>query len=130
MTGCSPIRGAIEVAGPGAGRPRITMRVGADEPILAGHFPGLPIFPGVAVVEFVRRGALATLAEPSRPGRRWVLSGIGSVRFLAPVFPGDILTADLSWSGEGTTRRCAASVTTGRGEVARAKLTFTERGAA
>ena len=53
----------------------------ADHPSLSGHFPGAPIVPGVVVLEEVA----AALAE-WRPDSR--LTGIPSVKFIAPIKPG------------------------------------------
>src|SRR5437762_14136205 len=53
----------------------------ADHPSLAGHFPGAPIVPAVVVLEEVA----AALAE-WRQGSE--LTGIPSVKFIAPIKPG------------------------------------------
>jgi 3-hydroxyacyl-[acyl-carrier-protein] dehydratase len=53
----------------------------ADHPSLAGHFPAAPIVPGVVVLEEVA----AALAE-WRKGSH--LTGIPSVKFIAPIKPG------------------------------------------
>lgn len=73
---------------PGGVRARLAIR--SDEEALAGHFPGLPIFPGVFILESVLQ-ALSTAYE--RPVR---LRELRSVRFLAPLLPGDELTLDIS----------------------------------
>jgi 3-hydroxyacyl-[acyl-carrier-protein] dehydratase len=61
------------------------LRIDADDPNLRGHFPGLPVLPGVFVVEALCQ-AMALAAEGAR------LRAIGSVRFLAPLLAGDELT--------------------------------------
>jgi 3-hydroxyacyl-[acyl-carrier-protein] dehydratase len=53
----------------------------ADHPSLAGHFPGAPIVPGVVVLDEVA-AALADWRKESR------LTGIPSVKFIAPITPG------------------------------------------
>jgi 3-hydroxyacyl-[acyl-carrier-protein] dehydratase len=53
----------------------------ADHPSLAGHFPGVPIVPGVVVLDEV----VAALAEWRAESR---LTGIPSVKFIAPIKPG------------------------------------------
>lgn len=70
-----------ETTGPG----RATSRFPLDpaEPLLAGHYPGFPIFPGVCLVECAHRTSLAALDGPGR------LTEVESARFLGPVFPGD-----------------------------------------
>jgi 3-hydroxyacyl-[acyl-carrier-protein] dehydratase len=61
------------------------LRIDAGDPNLRGHFPGLPVLPGVFVVEALCQ-AMALAAEGAR------LRAIGSVRFLAPLLAGDELT--------------------------------------
>jgi 3-hydroxyacyl-[acyl-carrier-protein] dehydratase len=90
--------------------------VAADDPVFAGHFPGLPILPGVGVVEFAHRAASATASGAPR------LAAIESTRFLRPTFPGVTLTFHLTWDGP----RCAAVVTDADGVVARIKLRYEE----
>jgi 3-hydroxyacyl-[acyl-carrier-protein] dehydratase len=55
--------------------------VPADHPSLAGHFPGAPIVPGVVVLDEVA----AALSEWRKESR---VTGISSVKFLAPIKPG------------------------------------------
>ncbi len=93
--------------------------VSPDEPTFAGHYPDFPVLPGACVVEHVRLAALAVLAN-----RGWRLAAIESSRFLRPVLPGDQLDLSLVWSGQGRVRRCAATVTTGRGPAVRTRLRF------
>lgn len=68
----------------------VTARVAVRAGELGGHFPGLPIFPGVYVIEALSQ-AMAVVAEPESPGRPR-LAVLRSVRFLAPLFGGDVLT--------------------------------------
>jgi len=96
--------------------------VGGTEKVFAGHFPGFPIFPGVCVVEYVQRGALATLPEPGS-----ALAAVESARFLGPVFPGSTLSCEFTWLRDDATGgwRCRAEATTERGLAARVRLRFT-----
>lgn len=51
----------------------------------AGHFPGLPILPGVVQIDWVVR-----LASEYVPGVR-TLTSIDKLKFMAPVPPGAVL---------------------------------------
>jgi 3-hydroxyacyl-[acyl-carrier-protein] dehydratase len=66
---------------------RIVRRVdvGADHPAFAGHFPGRPVWPGVALVAEVLEAARA---EPELARRIGSAPRLGVVKFLAPVLPG------------------------------------------
>jgi len=61
----------------------------ADHPSLAGHFPGNPIVPGVVVLEEVA----AVLGE-WRHGSQVI--GIPSVKFIAPIKPGQSFVVGLN----------------------------------
>jgi len=56
-----------------------------DHPAFAGHFPGMPILPGVVLLDVT----LHAMAEAAgiEPGT----CEIGSVKFLSPAKPGDAL---------------------------------------
>ena len=61
----------------------------ADDPSLPGHFPGAPLVPGVVILDEV----VAALAEWRQNSQ---LSGIPSVKFLAPLKPEQPFTISLS----------------------------------
>jgi hypothetical protein len=61
----------------------------ADHPSLPGHFPGAPLVPGVVILDEV----IAALDEWRRDSQ---LSGIRSVKFLAPLKPEQAFTISLS----------------------------------
>ena len=64
-----------------------TKLVSANEPYFAGHFPGLPVVPGVLLCE-----ALAQLGAAVVPDDGPVaLRGVQRARFRRPVVPGDAL---------------------------------------
>ena len=60
----------------------------ADHPSLPGHFPGAPLVPGVVILDEV----VAAVDEWRRDSQ---LSGVRSVKFLAPLKPGQPFTISL-----------------------------------
>jgi 3-hydroxyacyl-[acyl-carrier-protein] dehydratase len=66
-----------------------------NEPFFLGHFPELPIMPGVLIIEAMAQttGLLAGQSAPDvlGPGRTYYLVGLDNVRFKKPVVPGDKL---------------------------------------
>jgi 3-hydroxyacyl-[acyl-carrier-protein] dehydratase len=67
----------------------------ADHPSLPGHFPGAPLVPGVIILDEV----VAALDEWRRDSQ---LSGIRSVKFLAPLKPEQPFTISLSATSKDT----------------------------
>jgi 3-hydroxyacyl-[acyl-carrier-protein] dehydratase len=66
--------------------------VTGDEPFLAGHFPGNPVFPGVLQLEaLAQTGAIAVLADARYAGKLPLFGGVEDVRFRRVVRPGDEL---------------------------------------
>ena len=87
---------AVEAFEPGS---TITARyrVTGDEPFLAGHFPGNPVFPGVIQLEaLAQAGAIAVLADDRYAGRLPLFGGVEKVRFRRLVQPGDDLVLDVT----------------------------------
>ena len=66
--------------------------VDAAESYLAGHYPGFRILPGVFVIECVRQAVSAAFGD----GTPIRLRQLSSVRFLAPLLPGDELRLEIS----------------------------------
>ena len=66
-----------------------------NEPFFQGHFPGVPVMPGVLIIEaLAQAGGLLVLHgfDPSETaGKLFLFSGLEKVRFRRPVFPGDRL---------------------------------------
>jgi 3-hydroxyacyl-[acyl-carrier-protein] dehydratase len=63
-----------------------------NEPCFTGHFPGLPIFPGVLIIEGMAQTAGAMVSAILPPGPKEVyFMTINDVKFRKPVSPGDCL---------------------------------------
>ncbi len=73
--------------------------VSFNEPFFQGHFPHLPIFPGVLIMEALAQatGLLAALSDESLgKGMTYYLAGIDNARFKRPVGPGDQLKLEVT----------------------------------
>lgn len=72
-----------------------------NEPFFTGHFPELPIMPGVLIIEALAQttGLLASETAPDVLGKGMVyyLVGLDKVRFKRPVVPGDRLMLEASY---------------------------------
>jgi len=75
--------------------------VTVNEPFFAGHFPGLPIMPGVLIVEAIAQagGALLLTEVEDRENKVMVFTGIERARFRRPVGPGDQLRLEVEVKG-------------------------------
>ena len=63
-----------------------------NEPVLTGHFPGNPLFPGVYMIEALAQLGGTTVLEPGEFSRKTpYLAGIEKAKFRRPVVPGDCL---------------------------------------
>ncbi len=64
-----------------------------NEPFFAGHFPGMPIMPGVLIVEAIAQagGALLLTESEDRSNKVIMFTTIERAKFRRPVVPGDQL---------------------------------------
>lgn len=63
-----------------------------DEPFFQGHFPGIPIMPGVLIVEaMAQAGGFLALKEAGDGKQIAYFAGIDQCKFRRPVVPGDQL---------------------------------------
>jgi 3-hydroxymyristoyl/3-hydroxydecanoyl-(acyl carrier protein) dehydratase len=72
--------------------------VPADSLWFAGHFPGTPILPGVAILALVEDAI--SIAE-QKEGKQVVPTGVGRVRFRLPVKPDDRMLIEISREEKG-----------------------------
>ena len=72
-----------------------------NEPFFAGHFPTLPIMPGVLIVEAIAQagGALLLTEVEDRQDKVMVFTGIERAKFRRPVSPGDQLRLEVEVKG-------------------------------
>ena len=73
-----------------------------NEPFFQGHFPGIPIMPGVLMIEAMAQagGALLLTEVEDRTDKVIMFTGIEKARFRRPVVPGDQLRIEvemLAW---------------------------------
>jgi 3-hydroxyacyl-[acyl-carrier-protein] dehydratase len=79
---------------------RALKNVTINEPFFQGHFPGVPVMPGVLIAEAMGQagGVLAYVSYPEETAQSHLiyLTGMDKVRFRKPVVPGDQLVMALT----------------------------------
>ena len=72
--------------------------VTANEPYFTGHFPGIPIMPGVLIVEAMAQcGGILFLHElEGKETKLFYFGGVDKARFRRPVVPGDQLILEVT----------------------------------
>ncbi len=72
--------------------------VTVNEPFFPGHFPGVPVMPGVLIVEALAQagGIMVLHDDPHRENRLIYFTGIDKCRFRRPVVPGDQLLLEVT----------------------------------
>jgi beta-hydroxyacyl-ACP dehydratase FabZ len=68
-----------------------------NEPFFQGHFPGIPIMPGVLIIEAMAQvgGVLVFKTLPDREKKLVFFAAIKNARFRKPVVPGDQLRIEM-----------------------------------
>lgn len=97
-----------------------------NEGFFQGHYPGMPIMPGVLIVEaMAQAGAVILLTDPKYAGMVPVIGAIDDVKLRRPVVPGDTLVTDveLLWLRNGIGRIRAVG-TVGEEVAAQMEMTF------
>jgi len=113
-------------------RIRALKNVTVNEPYFTGHFPGIPVMPGVMILEAMGQagGLLIDASRPADENELLYFSGMDRVRFRRPVVPGDQLILEARLLKLRTrTAKIAATATVAGHLAAEAELmaTFGER---
>lgn len=75
---------------------RALKNVTINEAFFQGHYPGMPVMPGVLILEsMAQAGAALMLTDPTKQGRMPLVGAFDDVRFKRPVVPGDQLITDV-----------------------------------
>lgn len=62
-----------------------------NEPFFPGHFPGLPVMPGVLQVEAMAQAACLAYYRRGDPEMDFFIASCDNAKFRRPVVPGDVL---------------------------------------
>jgi len=102
--------------------------ISINEGFFSGHFPGLPVMPGVLIIEAMAQASIIMLYSPKEGGAdnkaAYYLASV-KMRFLHPVTAGDQLRIEVEpikiVSGAGLVK---AKATAGDKEIASGELSF------
>ena len=107
---------------------RAHRHISPDEPVLTGHFPDRPIWPGVYTIEGLAQAcALLAALRGEGPAPFGVLLAGVEVKLTAPVLPGDRLEYHVAWTHSvPPVHRFSVAAEVGRRTVARGVLLLAE----
>src|SRR5690348_16143350 len=66
--------------------------VTVNEQFFQGHFPGVPIMPGVLILEALAQTGGVLIHQKGYGAKLAVLLNVNNAKFRKPVLPGDVLT--------------------------------------
>lgn len=97
-----------------------------NEPFFTGHFPELPVMPGVLILEALAQvAAVCIFSLPQYAGKIGFYAGIDGVRFRQQVTPGDQLRLEVAITKiKGPVAKCAAKAFVGDKLVTEGELMF------
>jgi 3-hydroxyacyl-[acyl-carrier-protein] dehydratase len=103
-----------------------TKAVRADDPYLEGHYPDFTIYPGVFIIESVTQTVQILVEQTLETPLDIELAAIKSVRFTAPMLPGDTLHVHCrcAYTGDDLLTVKADCRTAGGERAAQMKLEF------
>jgi len=106
--------------------------VSRNEPFFEGHFPQLPVFPGVLMLECIAQASaiLASLMiDATASGKNlYLFAGVDKARFRSPVEPGDQLVIDITLGAHRRDLwRCSGLITVDGKTVCTSDVLFTHR---
>lgn len=82
----------VESGVKGIGYKNVTM----NEYFFQGHYPGMPVMPGVIIIEIMAQvGAVILLSHEEYKGKVPYFAGINKARFKRKVVPGDTLRVEV-----------------------------------
>lgn len=131
MSAATPL-GDLEVIRTGPQGAVTAFDAPVDDPVVAGHYPGFPVLPGVFLIEAadrtVRQWAHGNVpARDGAEGGEVDLVAMDRCRFHRPVFPGDRVLADVTVTDNAAGLLFRAAVATNRGKVADIRLRYRVR---
>jgi 3-hydroxymyristoyl/3-hydroxydecanoyl-(acyl carrier protein) dehydratase len=97
------------------------LTIAADHPAFAGHFPGMPIVPGVILLDHALH---AIAVDSGKPVTAWQIS---SVKFLSPLLPGETASIEHETLANGSIR---FDVLSGERQIVTGSLAVTTASAA
>ncbi|MFJ9178079.1 3-hydroxyacyl-ACP dehydratase FabZ family protein [Streptomyces sp. NPDC102360] len=124
MSAATPL-GALELIRTGPGGAATVFDAPLDDPVVAGHYPGFPVLPGVYLIETVDRTVRQWAEDRTAEDRTAVeLTAMDRCRFHHPVYPGDRVFADVTIDQDADGLLCKAALGTNRGKVADIRLRY------
>ena len=104
-----------------------TKMVTINEPFFNGHFPDMPVMPGVLIIEALAQAACVMLLSkggPAYEGKLAMFMGIEEAKFRAPVLPGMVLKLNIEILRLGRAGKFRGEATVDGKLAAEATMTF------